>query len=305
MPQTDRGRKGRNVKRLLTVQDISCVGKCSLTVALPIISVMGVEACPLPTALLSGHTAFSHFSFRDLTGEIPKIEDAWEKEGIRFDTIESGYLGSIRQIELVRELGRKFRRNTDCLQIVDPAMADGGRLYTGFTQEFVTAMKALCRDADVVVPNLTEACLLTGRTYREDADPDFWGEVLEDLSGLGCRDVIVTGFRKADGIGVMSLHQENGKKIVDTYLNERLPESFHGTGDIFASVLSGALTLGWPLQEAQKLAVDYTLECIRRTMEDPQRRFYGVNFEQALPMLQMSLHSATGGKVGGNGEKKV
>ena len=280
------------MKRLLTVQDISCVGKCSLTVALPIVSVMGVEACPLPTALLSGHTAFSHFSFRDLTDEIPKIENAWEKEQISFDAIESGYLGSIRQIELVRELGRKFRKSASCLQIVDPAMADGGKLYTGFSQEFVAAMRELCRDADVIVPNLTEACLLTGRVYREDADPDFWKEVLADLAGLGCRDVIVTGFRKADGIGVMSLHQENGKTTCGTYLNERLPESFHGTGDIFASVLSGALTRGWPLQEAQKLAVDFTLECIRRTMEDPQRRFYGVNFEQALPMLLGRMNKA-------------
>ena len=280
------------MKRLLTVQDISCVGKCSLTVALPILSVMGVEACPLPTALLSGHTAFSHFSFRDLTDEIPKIENAWEKENISFDTIESGYLGSIRQIELVRELGRKFRKSASCLQIVDPAMADGGKLYTGFTQEFVTAMKALCRDADVIVPNLTEACLLKGRIYREDADPDFWKEVLTDLAGLGCRDVIVTGFRKRDGIGVMSLHQENGEKTCGTYLNERLPESFHGTGDIFASVLSGALTLGWPLRKAQELAVDFTLECIRRTMEDPQRRSYGVNFEQALPMLLERMNKA-------------
>lgn len=273
------------MKRLLTVQDISCVGKCSLTVALPIISAMGVEACPLPTALLSAHTAFSHFTFRDLTDEIPGIEKAWEQEGIKFDTIESGYLGSVRQVELVRELGERFRKNADCLQIVDPVMADHGKLYKGFTQDFAEAMKKLCASADVIVPNLTEACLLTGREYRSDADEAFWEEVLKDLGKLGCSDVIITGFQRADGIGVMSLHKEKGHQICRTYLNERLPESMHGTGDIFASVLSGALTLGKPLEDAQKLAVDFTLECIRKTVEDRERVFYGVNFEQAIPML--------------------
>ena len=203
------------MKRLLTVQDISCVGKCSLTVALPIISVMGVEACPLPTALLSAHTAFSHFTFRDLTDEIPGIEKAWEQEGIRFDTIESGYLGSVRQVELVRELGEKFRKHADCLQIVDPVMADHGKLYKGFTPDFAEAMKKLCASADVIVPNLTEACLLTGREYRSDADEAFWEEVLKDLGKLGCSDVIITGFQRADGIGVMSLHKEKGNPIAE------------------------------------------------------------------------------------------
>lgn len=261
------------------------MGKCSLTVALPIISAMGVEACPLPTALLSAHTAFSHFTFRDLTDEIPGIEKAWEQEGIKFDTIESGYLGSVRQVELVRELGERFRKHADCLQIVDPVMADHGKLYKGFTQDFAEAMKKLCASADVIVPNLTEACLLTGREYRSDADEAFWEEVLKDLGKLGCSDVIITGFQRADGIGVMSLHKERGHQICRTYLNERLPESMHGTGDIFASVLSGALTLGKPLEDAQKLAVDFTLECIRKTVEDRERVFYGVNFEQAIPML--------------------
>lgn len=273
------------MKRLLTVQDISCVGKCSLTVALPIISAMGVEACPLPTALLSSHTAFEHFSFCDLTEEIPAIEEAWKKEKLTFDTIVSGYLGSARQIELVQELGQKFRTSPDCLQIVDPAMADNGKLYAGFDDGFVEAMKRLCRSADVIVPNLTEACFLTGTEYRSDPDEDFCRELLEKLAGFGCREIILTGYQRDGGIGVLSLHEENGHRFFGSYLNEKLPESYHGTGDIFASVLSGALTLGKTLEEAQRLAVDFTLECIRKTMEDSNRRFYGVNFEAALPLL--------------------
>ena len=277
------------MKRLLTVQDISCVGKCSLTAALPVISAMGVEACPLPTALLSCHTAFDHFSFLDLTEEIPKIEQAWQEENLTFDTIVSGYLGSVRQIELVKELGKRFRADPDCLQIVDPAMADHGKLYAGFDCSFVEAMKGLCRSADVIVPNLTEACLLTGTEYTGEMEESFCRELLEKLAEAGCHRILLTGYQEADGIGVLSLHRENGKNVFRKYLNERLPGSYHGTGDIFASVLSGALTLGKSLEEAQELAVDFTLECIRKTAEDPQRRKYGVSFEQALPFLWQRL----------------
>lgn len=280
------------MKRVLTIQDISCVGKCSLTVALPILSCMGVEACPLPTALLSTHTAFEHYTFCDLTSEIPSIENTWEKEHIYFDTIASGYLGSILQIELVEDLFRRFlvnpRTGKQALKIVDPAMADEGKLYKGFTMEFVESMKKLCAKADVIVPNLTEGCLLADMPYRTDADAGYWKEVLLKLSQLGCRQVVLTGFAKEGKIGAISYDART--KEFYSYLNEKLPVSYHGTGDIFASVLAGAMTLGWSLADAQKLAVDFTLESMKAVEEDPDGVSYGVNFEEAIPHLVQRLH---------------
>ena len=280
-----------NMKRVLTIQDISCVGRCSLTVALPILSVMGVEACPLPTALLSTHTAFAHFTFKDLTDEMVPIDEVWEKEGLVFDVMESGYLGSIRQIEIVRRIGQRLRksshRKTGFLQIVDPAMADHGKLYTGFTPEFVVAMADLCKDADLILPNLTEACLMTGMEYRPDGDEGYWSEVANALGDMGCRGVILTGYSPDKAhIGAYSLQVlDGGRRIVNTYANTRLADSFHGTGDIFASVVTGAMARGLELETAVRLAVDFTLECMQWTQKDPGRRTYGVNFEQALPML--------------------
>ncbi len=279
------------MKRVLSIQDISCVGRCSLTVALPILSAMGVEACPLPTAVLSTHTAFEHFTFRDLTDEIESIARVWEQEGLTFDVVGSGYLGSIRQIDLVKQLGARFRSicsgDASFLQIVDPAMADMGVLYKGFTPEFVSAMGELCQEADLILPNLTEACLITGREYHPDADDSYWEEILNALADMGCRGMILTGYSaQKDSIGAISMQVAgNGERIIHRYVNERLAKSFHGTGDIFASVVTGAMAQGASLESAQRLAVDFTLESMRKTMADPERRPYGVNFEQALPML--------------------
>ncbi len=277
------------MKRVLTIQDMSCVGRCSLTVALPILSAMGTEACPLPTAVLSTHTAFEHYTFRDLTDEIEPIDKVWEQEKLTFDVVESGYLGSLQQIDLVRRLGERFRKiyhgQNAFLQIVDPAMADNGELYKGFTDEFAAAMGQLCTGADLILPNLTEACLITGKKYYPEGGRDYWEEILNALADMGCRGVILTGYTEQDGIGAISLQEKDGERVITSYLNEKLPTAFHGTGDIFASVVTGAMAQGSDLENAQRLAVDYTLECMKKTMADPERRFYGVNFEQALPML--------------------
>lgn len=278
------------MKRVLSIQDISCVGRCSLTVALPILSVMGVEACPLPTAVLSTHTAFKNFTFRDLTDEIRPIAEVWKKGKITFDVVGSGYLGSLRQIALVEELGEYFRKvysgTGRFLQVVDPAMADNGALYAGFTPDFAKAMGSLCIKADLILPNLTEACLMTGKEYRPDGDESYWEEVLTALADMGCRNIILTGYSvQADSIGAIALQTTDGGRQVRAYVNEKLPGSYHGTGDIFASVVTGAMAKGSSLERAQKLAVDFTLESMRKTMEDPERRCYGVNFEEALTTL--------------------
>lgn len=270
-----------NVKRIATIQDISCVGKCSLTVALPIISAMGVEAAIVPTAVLSTHTAFSGFTFCDLTEEIPKIADHWKKEKLSFDAIYTGYLGSFRQIELV---GTFFENNPGALRFVDPAMGDNGKLYTGFDEAFAKNMASLCAKADVIVPNLTEASFMLGIPYKESYSEAELKEILEKLCALGTKNAVLTGVSRKEGrLGVMSLCAETGEFYY--YDNPLCEKMYHGTGDIYASTCVGALMNGMSLPEALSVAADYTVRCIELTMKDPDGRWYGVNFEEAVPYL--------------------
>ena len=277
------------MKRVVSIQDISCLGKCSLTVALPIISAMGVETCVVPTAVLSTHTGgFSGFTFHDLTQEVAPIAAHWKKEGITFDAIYTGYLGSFEQIELVGQFFDQFG-GKDTLVYVDPAMADNGVLYTGFTPEFAKEMGKLCGKADVIVPNLTEASFMLGVDYVGDQyDEAYIKDLLKQLTGLGCKTAVLTGMSFEPGkIGAMAY--DSATDTYASYFNEKLPVQFHGTGDIFASACVGALMNGKDLAGALKVAVDYTLECIRETQNDPDARWYGVNFESAIPMLVHSL----------------
>ncbi len=271
------------MKRIITIQDISCVGKCSLTVALPIISAAGVEAAVLPTAVLSTHTAFPKFTFRDLTDEIQPIADTFTELGISFDAIYTGYLGSFEQLKLVERFFSTFQTEKTAI-FIDPVMADHGQLYHGFTQEFADSMAALCSKADLVLPNLTEASFMLHIPYREEYDEAYIRQVLVRLTDLGAKRAALTGVSfEPDKIGFY-LYDAQTKEFC-SYFNERLPVSYHGTGDVFASSALGAYMRGLSIADALTLAVDYTLECIRKTMLDPERRFYGVNFEQALPLL--------------------
>ena len=180
-------------QKILTIQDISCVGQCSLTVALPILSACGLETCVLPSAVLSTHTAgFTGYTFRDLTEDMPAIKDHWVKEGIRFAAIYTGYLGSTKQIDYVSDIFEATAAE-GCIKVVDPAMADNGNLYPGFDMPFVEAMKALCAKADYIVPNITESCFLTGTEYKTEYDEAYIDGMLEKLMALGCKNVILTG----------------------------------------------------------------------------------------------------------------
>lgn len=268
-------------KRILTIQDISCVGQCSLTVALPVISACGVEASVLPSAVLSTHTAgFTGYTFRDLTEDMPAINDHWAKENIKFDAVYTGYLGSTKQIDYVKDIiGSSL--NAGAKAIVDPAMADGGKLYPGFDMEFVEAMKELCAEADYIIPNLTEACFLTGTEYKEEYDEEYIDSILEKLFAMGCRNIVFTGvsFRKGY-TGV--LVYENGVK--NYYEHEFLPNSCHGTGDIYASAFVGAFVRGKSAFESAKIAADYALECIKETAKD-SGHWYGARFEPVLGKL--------------------
>lgn len=272
------------MKRIITVQDISCVGKCSLTVALPVISAMGVEACVLPTAVLSTHTAFKGFTFRDLTGDITAITSHWQQEKISFDAIYTGYLGSIEQIDLMHKLINDFGGGSTRV-IVDPCMADNGNLYSGFTTDFAKAMAGLCSKADVIVPNLTEASFLLGLPYiAAGYDKNYIEDLLQKLAALGARRIVLKGISFDDKkIGIACYDSYSQKTI--WYFHEKMPQNFHGTGDIFASVLTGALVRDFSLDKACRLAADFVVESIKATLSHKDYNWYGVDFEAALHML--------------------
>ena len=275
------------MKRILTVQDISCVGKCSGTVAVPVLSAMGVEAALLPTAVLSTHTGFSGFTFRDLTDDIPGIAAHWRSEDLRFDAFYSGYLGSIKQVRMVGELFAERKRETDPV-LVDPVMADHGKFYAGFGPEFAAEMKSLCAGADVIVPNVTEACFLLGKPFKERFSDAELKDLLYGLGELGAGTVILTGIETGENaIGATCYDVKKG--TFETPQAEKQPAMFHGTGDLFASAVLGALMNGKTAGEATALAVDYIAECIRVTLEDPDHVFYGVEFEKVFPWLLKRL----------------
>ena len=275
----------RPMKRLLTIQDISCVGQCSTTVALPLISACGVECSILPPALLSNHTApaFKGWSFCDLTAELAKVEAKWVEQDIKFDAFYTGYVCE-PHIDPILSIFKTCAR-PGALRIVDPAMADDGVLYRGFAADFPAKMARLCRGADYLLPNVTEAALLTGE------DPEVVGKMkscqpraliermIAKLHALDVRTVVLTGvsFNETDFGTAVS----DGTKVEYDF-NPRNPRSSHGTGDVFASVFAGAILRGKTALEAAALAGDIVCEAIEAT--EPSH-WYGVSFEKVMPSL--------------------
>ncbi len=265
-------------KKILTIQDISCVGQCSLTVALPILSACGMETCILPSAILSTHTAgFSGFTFRDLTDDMPEIQKHWQKENIRFSAIYTGYLGSTKQIDYVKDILQTMGTD-DCVRIIDPAMADNGKLYPAFDMEYVSAMRVLCGCADILIPNITEACFLANVAYKETYDEAYIQQLLDKLLTLGAKTVVLTGVSYAPGKTGVAVY-ENG--TLAYYEHEKIAKGCHGTGDVYASAFTGALMNDKSVFEAAKIAADYTVKCIANTQDDPAH-WYGAKFETAL-----------------------
>ncbi len=272
------------LKRIVTIQDISCFGKCSLTVALPVLSAMGLETAVIPTAVLSTHTGgFTGYTFRDLTEDIPDITKHWEKVGIHFDGIYTGYLGSSEQVKMVADFFDTFRSD-DTTIIVDPVMGDRGRLYAGFTPDFAQEMKTLCSKADIIVPNMTEVSYLLGIPYTEEYDRAYIEGILRRLTDLGCRAAVITGVRYNDGMhGAVAYDRETDSFC--SAFQPHIEHSMHGTGDVFASVFSGALTKGASLQQALDAAVSFTSDAINETIPCMEECWYGVSFEPCLGKL--------------------
>lgn len=279
-------------KRILTVQDISCVGQCSLTVALPILSACGLETAILPSAVLSTHTAgFKGYTFRDLTDDMPDIIAHWEKEDIKFSAVYTGYLGSARQIAYVKQIFDKLLLKGG-QKIVDPAMGDMGNLYPGFDAAFVEEMKKLAFSADIIVPNITEAALLTDMPYKETCDEPYIYEIVNKLKAAGAKTVILTGVGYAPEYNGVVVAENGGLRY---YRHERISEGCHGTGDVYSSAFVGAFMRGCSIYDAAVIAADYTVATIKYTKGDPSH-WYGVMFEPLLPELIESLQKTLAAK---------
>ncbi len=275
-------------KRALAVHDISCVGKCSLTVALPILSAAGIECSALPTAVLSTHTGgFKGYTYRDLTDDMQPCIDHWQTLGLNVDAVYTGYLGSFRQLDIVKNLFDTLC--ADSLKLVDPVMADNGKLYTGFDTKFVSGMRSLCEKADIIIPNITEASMMLGTEYREEgADRAYIENMLRSLTALGPRKAVLTGVSFEDGqLGAAGYDADSDRFCY--YFSERIVGYYHGTGDVFGSAFLCAMMLKNDLYGALKAAVDFTVGAIRRSFAAGTENRYGVDFEGALPILQREL----------------
>lgn len=269
------------MKKIVTIQDISCFGKCSLTVALPIISAMGIETAVIPTAVLSTHTGgFQGYTFRDLTGDISSIAEHWKKLELKFDALYTGYLGSKEQIKIVSDFFEDFGRKDNFI-IVDPVMGDSGKFYAGFNNDFVREMAVLCSKADFIIPNMTEASLLLGIPYTEKYDRSYAENILRRLAGLGCSVPVLTGVSFNDGKEGAAAYDSANNKFYYSFRNH-IDRSVHGTGDIFASVFTGAVTLGMSIQQALEISVGYTVDCIEKTLPNFDEMWYGSAFELCL-----------------------
>ena len=271
--------------RIAAIHDLSCFGRCSLTIALPVLSAMGCQCCPLPTALLSAHTGFPGNTFLDLTAEMGRIADHWTAMDLQFDAIYSGFLGSADQVDTVARFFDTFKKS-DTAVIVDPVMGDHGTAYRTCTPELCRGMRVLAENADVITPNLTEAALLLDHPYEEIQRTDAY-EVVRRLSLGGRRSVVLTGYSSESGqTGALYFDRDSGEsKAVQT---PREPQDFSGTGDLFASVLAGGVAKGVPLFQAAQAAADFVRDCIARTLAEGLTEQDGVDFEPLLGQLTSS-----------------
>ncbi|MCI7282496.1 pyridoxamine kinase [Dysosmobacter sp.] len=271
--------------RIAAIHDLSCFGRCSLTIALPVLSAMGCQCCPLPTALLSAHTGFPGNTFLDLTAEMGRIADHWTAMDLQFGAIYSGFLGSADQVDTVARFFDTFKKSGTAV-IVDPVMGDHGTAYRTCTPELCRGMRVLAENSDVITPNLTEAALLLDRPYEEIQRTDAY-EVVRRLSVGGRRSVVLTGYSSESGqTGALCFDRDSGEsKAVQT---PREPQDFSGTGDLFASVLAGGVARGVPLFQAAQAAADFVRDCIARTLAEGLTEQDGVDFEPLLGQLTSS-----------------
>ena len=271
--------------RIAAIHDLSCFGRCSLTAAIPVLSALGSQVCPFPTALYSNNLTYGKFHSKDLTDEMTSSMDKWQELGLSFDAIYSGFLGSADQVDTVARFFDTFKKS-DTAVIVDPVMGDHGTAYRTCTPELCRGMRVLAENSDVITPNLTEAALLLDRPYEEIQRTDAY-EVVRRLSVGGRRSVVLTGYSSEPGqTGALCFDRDSGEsKAVQT---PREPQDFSGTGDLFASVLAGGVARGVPLFQAAQAAADFVRDCIARTLAEGLTEQDGVDFEPLLGQLTSS-----------------
>jgi len=279
----------KTLKRVAAIHDISGFGKCSLTVALPVLSAAGIETTVLPTAVLSTHTGgFTNFTYRDLTEDIAPITAHWKSLNIRFDAIYTGFLGSFEQLDLTIRFFETFKTK-DTIILVDPVMADNGELYKIFSPEFALGMRKVCEKADIIVPNITEATLLIGEPYNSGPYSEAYIEdLLKKLSTIGPKKIVLTGVAfNEEELGVATYDATTGE--VTYSFEKRIPGYYHGTGDVFGSALLSALMNDFNLNESAAIAVRFTTSAIRKTVAAGTDIRFGVNFEQTIPEFLKDL----------------
>ncbi len=269
--------------KILTIQDISCFGQCSITVALPIVSAFGIETAILPSAVLSTHTAgFTDFTVRDLTEDLPAIQKHWEKEGIDFNAIYTGFIASIEQLDYIKDI-IDSRLKSEGLVFVDPAMADHGEFYNGFDQEFADKMGELCKLGDYILPNTTEACYILHKPWKEEFTKEEMLEMANELSQFTKRYVILKGYENENNeLGMIVLDKK--ESTCEIVYNDKIDYVSHGTGDVFASAFVGSTMIGKSPSESAKIAGEFTKRAIEKTVGD-ENHAYGVKFEKVLPSL--------------------
>ena len=265
-------------KKILTIQDISCYGQCSITVALPILSAWGYETAILPSAILSTHTSgFKNFTVHDLSNEIPKIINHWKNEGIKFDALYAGYLGEVGHIDQVIQIKNELL-NDDGFFVLDPVMGDNGKLYPAFNDDYVKAIRRLIKEADIILPNLTEACFLTNSEYKESYDETYIRDIVNKLIALGAKKIVLTGIayeKEATGVFVYDGNEFHH------FVHQKINKSYHGTGDVYASTFLGAYLGHHDLMKSAIIAADFVVEAIKNTLDDPSHN-YSVKFEPLL-----------------------
>ena len=274
--------------KILTIQDVSCFGQCSITVALPVVSAFGIETAILPSAVLSTHTSgFTDYTVRDLTQDLPAIQKHWESEGIYFDAIYTGFIASAEQLGYIKDI-IDSRLKPGGIVFVDPAMADMGEFYNGFDQEFADKMGELCKLGDYILPNTTEACYILHKPWKENFSKEEMLEMAKELQDYTKRYVVLKGYCSEDQMGMIVLDKQ--ESTVEIVYNDKVDYISHGTGDVFASSFVGSVMIGKSPVQAAKIAGEFTKKALEKTIGD-ENHWYGVKFEQAIPELYDLLKS--------------
>lgn len=274
-------KKARKIKKVAAINDLSGSSRCSLTVAMPVIGAMGIQCCVLPTAILSNHTGYRSFYFEDFTDGMEQFAANWQKQNLRFDCIYSGFLGSDRQIEIVERFIDRFADSGTKI-LIDPVMGDNGKIYSTYTEKMCSEMKKLAAAADVITPNITEACVLSGTDYKsESIDESDLRKMAEKIAALGAKNVVITGIINGSKVSNY-IYRDGESTVVSSPLAKK---TYSGTGDLFASVVCGMITNGSDIISAVKAASDYTAMVTQKSCELGIAWEEGVCFELFMEEL--------------------